>query len=31
MLQDLDAVRLTTEELIREALRRVHRERGVER
>jgi Holliday junction DNA helicase RuvA len=31
MLQDLDAVRLTTEELIREALRRVHRERGAER
>jgi len=27
MLKDLDAVRLTTEELIREALRRVHRER----
>ncbi|HVY65135.1 MAG TPA: Holliday junction branch migration protein RuvA [Gammaproteobacteria bacterium] len=31
MLKDLDAVRLTTEEMIREALRRVHRERGVER
>jgi Holliday junction DNA helicase RuvA len=27
MLKDLDAVRLTTEEMIREALRRVHRER----
>jgi len=27
MLKDLDAARLTTEELIREALRRVHRER----
>ncbi len=31
MLKDLDAVRLTTEEMIREALRRVHRERGAER
>ena len=31
MLKDLDAVRLSTEEMIREALRRVHRERGAER
>jgi Holliday junction DNA helicase RuvA len=31
MLKDLDGVRLSTEEMIREALRRVHRERGAER
>ena len=31
MLKDLDGVRLTTEEMIREALKRVHRERVVER
>jgi len=31
MLKDLDGVRLSTEELIREALRRVHRERVAER
>jgi len=31
MLKDLDTVRLTTEEMIREALKRVHRERVVER
>lgn len=30
MLQDLDATRLTTEQLIREALRRVYRERAAE-
>jgi len=27
MLKDLDSVRLSTEEMIREALKRVHRER----
>jgi Holliday junction DNA helicase RuvA len=31
MLKDLDAARLTTEELIRQALRRVHRDRVAER
>ena len=31
MLKDLDSVRLSTEEMIREALRRVHRERVAER
>ncbi len=31
MLKDLDGVRLSTEELIREALRRVHRERVADR
>ena len=31
MLKDLDGVRLSTEELIREALRRVHRDRVAER
>jgi Holliday junction DNA helicase RuvA len=31
MLKDLDGVRLSTEDLIREALRRVHRERVAER
>jgi Holliday junction DNA helicase RuvA len=31
MLKDLDGVRLSTEEMIREALRRVHRERVAER
>jgi Holliday junction DNA helicase RuvA len=31
MLKDIDAVRLTTEEMIREALKRVHRERVAER
>jgi Holliday junction DNA helicase RuvA len=31
MLKDLDSVRLSTEEMIREALRRVHRERVTER
>jgi Holliday junction DNA helicase RuvA len=31
MLKDLDSVRLSTEEMIREALRRVHRERAAER
>ena len=31
MLKDLDGVRLTTEEMIREALKRVHRERVAER
>jgi Holliday junction DNA helicase RuvA len=31
MLKDLDSVRLSTEEMIREALRRVHRERATER
>jgi holliday junction DNA helicase RuvA len=31
MLKDLDSVRLSTEEMIREALKRVHRERVAER
>src|SRR5688572_5805370 len=31
MLKDLDGVRLSTEEMIREALKRVHRERSAER
>jgi Holliday junction DNA helicase RuvA len=31
MLKDLDGVRLSTEEMIREALRRVHRERVADR
>ena len=31
MLKDLDGVRLSTEEMIREALKRVHRERVAER
>jgi Holliday junction DNA helicase RuvA len=31
MLKDLDGVRMTTEDLIREALKRVHRERVAER
>jgi Holliday junction resolvasome RuvABC DNA-binding subunit len=31
MLKDLDGVRLSTEEMIREALKRVHRERVSER
>jgi Holliday junction DNA helicase RuvA len=31
MLKDLDSVRLSTEEMIREALKRVHRERAAER
>jgi len=31
MLKDLDTVRLSTEDMIREALKRVHRERVVER
>jgi Holliday junction DNA helicase RuvA len=31
MLKDLDSVRLSTEEMIREALRRVHRERVADR
>ncbi|HSC16912.1 MAG TPA: Holliday junction branch migration protein RuvA, partial [Gammaproteobacteria bacterium] len=31
MLKDLDSVQLSTEEMIREALRRVHRERVAER
>ena len=31
MLKDLDSVRLSTEEMIREALRRVHRDRVAER
>lgn len=31
MLKDIDVVRLTTEEMIREALKRVHRERVVDR
>ena len=31
MLKDLDSVRLTTEEMIREALKRVHRERAGDR